>query len=278
MREATASSMFRTSKMFGTSNPILMVSTSRKRSFPLLFTTFLFLGVVAVVIFITVIFGKVSGEEFNPDTFQRRRFSFYEIPMIHLQVWPIQRVPHSSQMLTHVQSVLSQSKVASTQTNRWDLVEMQRNDQIQFADANILQLYLMAENGQGKYFWQEWGTQHKQLELALWEEVAYLSRQNLYLLVPSVFELAQSCDGNLSDFRRRLATHLYQDLLKMGLACLESTQPDSAELLLSAALHYQPESTAALRARAQAFDELGQPEKAASDRQKLQQSPADPPS
>src|SRR6188508_2076794 len=49
------------------------------------------LGATLAVFVLTVTFGAVHGTEFCPQTFQRRTYSLYELPLIGIQVTGIRR-------------------------------------------------------------------------------------------------------------------------------------------------------------------------------------------
>ena len=55
----------------------------------ILFLMFAGAAVLFVLAYMTLTFGRIQGEEFSPDVFRRREFSYYEIPLLGLQVWPI---------------------------------------------------------------------------------------------------------------------------------------------------------------------------------------------
>jgi hypothetical protein len=145
-------------------------------------------GLLVVGYLSTRIFGWVSGEEFSPHTFQRRRFSYYEIPLIQLQVTPISRESSTNPLENHLATdMLGQSAVEP----RWDLVWARQGAQSpEMGDASILCAYLDARDGNGDLFWKTWTEKNPQLAKKLWTTVAGLAKQQLYLLVPDVFVLA----------------------------------------------------------------------------------------
>ena len=44
------------------------------------------LGATLLVFVVTVLFGAVHGVEFCPQTFERRSYSYYELPLVHIQM------------------------------------------------------------------------------------------------------------------------------------------------------------------------------------------------
>jgi hypothetical protein len=145
-------------------------------------------GLLVVGYLSTRIFGWVSGEEFSPDSFQRRRFSYYEIPLIHLQITPVSRESSTNPLENHLATdMLGQSAVEP----RWDLVWARQGAQSpEFGDASILCAYLDARDSNGDLFWKTWTEKNPQLAKKLWTTVLELAQQQLYLLVPDVFALA----------------------------------------------------------------------------------------
>ena len=98
-----------------------------------------------VVILATVYFGKVSGEEFSPTKFQRRIFSYVEIPLLKIQVSPISRDDKTSDL----EKYLVKNKLLGTPAKeaRWDLVWANGG---QHGEARILCTYLDSVNDRGQ--------------------------------------------------------------------------------------------------------------------------------
>src|SRR5690242_11202324 len=44
------------------------------------------LGAILLLFLATVTFGAVHGREFCPQTFERRSYSYYELPLVHIQM------------------------------------------------------------------------------------------------------------------------------------------------------------------------------------------------
>ncbi|WP_250930875.1 hypothetical protein [Aporhodopirellula aestuarii] len=150
------------------------------------------LGVLLLIVIRTM--GYVEGEEFSPTHFRSRTFSFYEIPLIHWQITPIQR-----------ESTTPPAALLFTQKNwvspppgdpvDWHLVSLQRGmEETYNADASLLltQLRLRA-NGTG--VWRKWSQDHPGLAGALWPAVAKLADRELYILMPRLLEMARQIDS-----------------------------------------------------------------------------------
>jgi hypothetical protein len=150
------------------------------------------LAACAVMIaLVTLFFGRVAGTEFNPQTFERRQFSFFEIPLIRLQVTSLSRADISGPVEQHVRS---QGYVKPTPgvPETWHLVALRRSTYAATpTDPLILQRYLDARDADDAHYWQNWNVKHPQLAKVLWPEVARLARLNLYVQLPPLFALAR---------------------------------------------------------------------------------------
>ena len=94
-----------------------------------------------VVALASFLFGGVSGEEFNPHTFQRRHFYFYEIPWLRWQVYPLVRSSASTAMDEFVESKFI--TVTGTPPDDWHLFSFQRSALASPPfDAALLKTYL----------------------------------------------------------------------------------------------------------------------------------------
>src|SRR5687767_2566698 len=116
--------------------------------------------VVAVFIYSTLYFGFVEGQEFAADSFNRREFSFYQIPVIGLQITPIDR----RDVTNDLEKYLVTQKLIATRTTtmvpkRWDLIYARRgyatNPQqlLSQGEARILCEYLDASDAKGNHIW-----------------------------------------------------------------------------------------------------------------------------
>jgi hypothetical protein len=171
-------------------------------------------GSLVIVALVTMMFGAVGGSEFNPETFDRRSFGFYEIPLIRLQVLPLWRSPATGDVerLIHSQSYITPN---SSAPETWHLVQLRRS----FAtppetDVMILARYLDAQDEHHNAYWAEWSNKHPQMAALLWPEIARLARLELYTLMPPLFELAENATS---------AATLQQDLRALQVKRLDET-------------------------------------------------------
>lgn len=148
------------------------------------------LGVLAFILFVILVVGGISGEEFSPQSFTRRYYSYWQIPILHIQVWPVRNEPASNS----VTGYLTQNKFISAAEGpiRWDLVHSSTIRSVwQQGDAAILTRYLDTFDPESSdYFWITWTKTHGKLAALLWPAVARLARANRYYRLPAVFDSA----------------------------------------------------------------------------------------
>jgi hypothetical protein len=172
-------------------------SGTRRRISPrVLVVVMSILGFLVIVYFITLLFGSISGEEFAPDTFSRREFSYYQLPVVHIQVTPVRRVVRPHELCQHL---VKNALISTTATeSRWDLVAARRGGRrLRDGDALILCRYLDAADAEGEAYWLTWSNDHPKLAKVLWPKVAQAARDELYTIVPQMFRLAWSLDDPL---------------------------------------------------------------------------------
>jgi len=169
-------------------------------------------GIGLVILLSTILFGQHGGEEFCPDTFSRRTFFYFQIPLVGIQVTPIFR-DDTTNSLENYLVANNFIKTAATQPPRWDLVRAIGSGSGQVrGDADVLCNYLDTTDADGNLFWQTWSDKHGESAKRLWPLVAELARQQLYILVPELFELASA-----ERDPKRLATELGQSLARQYL-------------------------------------------------------------
>ncbi len=212
-------------------------------------------GALMIVWTGTLLFGQVSGEEFAPDTFERRSYTYFELPVVRVQVTPVWRTVHRPQL---EQALVDGRYIASqSPPGRWDLAVSVRLGQIwREGDAHILTRYLDAWNVEGELHWLEWTTSNPARARIFWPEIARLAQQELYLFMPELFALAampataQAFQGDLN----RLLAGKYEELAGVE---LDLRNWAAAERFYAEALRCEPHRASSVRGRAQARTHLG---------------------
>jgi tetratricopeptide (TPR) repeat protein len=233
-------------------------------------------GIGLILLFGVLSFGLVAGEEFAPDTFDRRSYWYYELPLIRLKITPVTRVTSTHQLEQLL--VNSNYIVSQPPPKRWDLVTVTRVGRPwQQGDASILCQYLDAYDPNTKNVvsvWETWTTDHPALAKVLWPEVAALARQDLYFLIPRLFDQALVTDNpqTLQNDLNLILARSYEELAKTE---VELQNLETAVRFYSDALRREPARTSCLAGRAQCYEALGRTEEANCDRQ--QEVPAEAP-
>ncbi len=214
------------------------------------------LGVGLAVLVATFLFGQHGGEEFCPDTFSRRTFFYFQIPLVGIQVTPIFR-DDATNSLENYLIANRLVETASATTPRWDLVRaVAAGSETVRGDAEIMCHYLDATDAQNHLFWQAWSDDHQESAKQLWPLVATLARQQLYLLVPELFDLA-SAESDPD----RLAGQLNQSLARqyLGLAKIQQQlgRHKAALELLEHAREHGPADTEVQRCREVSLRAIG---------------------
>ncbi len=190
---------------FGASFPMsrlhrsLGVSFSRvgKLLLQCLFVLFL-LGVLVVL------FGAVEGEEFSPQTFERRQYSFYCVPFTRWQISPTFRTSVASSL----ESKLRTDRLVNTTTRgpaTWDLMRVGGSLGRESAAAGLLADFLDA--GRLGYTWEEWTDKNPARAKVFWPAVQEAAELGTYELVPDLFDFASS-HADDATFASELRQHL----------------------------------------------------------------------
>lgn len=152
------------------------------------------LGLLAAALLVfmaTITFGAVHGVEFCPQTFERRSYSYYEIPLIH---WQVTGELHEDVTGGTELSVTSKNyiKPPSGEPDWHVLVGSLGTRGRRAGDAGILMHYLDATEVGSSLRWENWTEMHAEQAKVLWPAVQQLAIAERYVYVPDVFELAKS--------------------------------------------------------------------------------------
>jgi tetratricopeptide (TPR) repeat protein len=215
-------------------------------------------------------FGRVSGSEFSPDLFARRTFAYYEIPLLGLQISPIQHIDCTGSLENYLvdQKLLPPSKNAAKR--RWDLVAAFRGSPSESpatratGDALILCRYLDATDDGGHNYWLDWTKDRKQLGQVVWPIIGKLAREHLYVIAPEVFAIA-AAQTDATQLKADLDRVLANRYLELAFCQQRLNQHELAVELFTKSLEHAPHSLLALQARAKSLGSLGRHERAAAD-------------
>jgi hypothetical protein len=200
--------------------------------------------IATIIAYATFVFGNVEGVEFAADAFLRRKFDYYEIPLLRIQVSGVERSDSTGPVENYLlaQKLVQLSTQASSTTRRWDLVSARQNSVPRaFGEAGILCRYLDMRDTEGAHLWLSWSKDHPELARILWPEVQNVAEKQLYFLIPELFQRArQATDG------KRFRTEIKQLLAARFLWLADTEQQlgrvSQADAYRAAARAYDPET------------------------------------
>jgi tetratricopeptide (TPR) repeat protein len=231
---------------------------------------------LALLAYLTFYLGCVQGQEFSPDTFQRRSFAYYELPLFGLQVSPISRDFNTGTCEKYLidQKLVVPDPKASAEP-RWDLVYANRGfgatERLSaYSEAKILCYYLDALDKDGKSIWRTWSEKNPSQAGILWPAIASLARQHLYLFTPDLMRLA-GANPTPEQLKSQIAQTLSAKYCLLARSHKSLGRYDTAVELFTEALVHSPGLSEARLGRAEALEALGKHTEAEADRQAAQQ-------
>lgn len=185
--------------------------------------------------------GFVRGSEFAPSHFVRRSFSFYEIPLVHWQITPIQRSDDTPPAATFVKTKHLRKLPKGTASN-WHLISLTRGiSGTTNADANFLLAQLNFGNqGNPDPYWIDWSKQNPQHAAILWPIIQRLAERELYIFIPMVFATADSGGKNPIELQKIINEQLADEYVILVNDMREAGKLTVAAALLSEALTDYP--------------------------------------
>lgn len=169
----------------------MATSTRKRRSIVTLVTGILSLVLVGGFVLIQ---GNVSGVEFSPTHFQTREFAFYEIPILSVQLTPIQRTDITGASERQIRSRSWISVPGGPPPEPWHLVRIQRGPSSTPGQASLLVDQMQLQTG-GKPFWNSWNSSHPNRASVIWPLAQRLAERELYVLIPELLARARSLPG-----------------------------------------------------------------------------------
>jgi hypothetical protein len=191
--------------------------------------------VVLLVAFFTALFGNVEGTEFAPHNFETRNYHLLRIPVLNLQVWPVQRVTENSPLVEHLFTgkILTEFKKGDPE---FDLVDEKAGSRTVRGDAGYLQKYLTDKSGTD---WLDWTNKNPELAKVFWPEVQKVANRRMYTAIPEMFFIARqhdTADALKTALYARVAAHY----ALIGQAEYEQGAIGPAIVLLEEAKTYAP--------------------------------------
>jgi tetratricopeptide (TPR) repeat protein len=221
----------------------------------------------ALLAYVTVILGHVQGEEISSETFQRRKFEYYQLPLIELQVSGITRTASTGAVENYLidEQIISVGTKTPPDEIRWDLIRAHRFGTVfSRSEAEILCHYLDAVNADLDNVWVEWSKENLELAKVIWPAIVTVAQQELYVFVPKLLELAVNATDKDS-LKTQLAELQSQQYLRAASTQQQLGRHELAIELFSCSIDHSPGDIDALQRRAKSLTALGKTEKAAAD-------------
>jgi hypothetical protein len=181
-------------------------------------TIALITGSIGFLVLLTL--GIVSGEEFSPDDFSRRRFEYIRLPILN---WVVRGIEYTDLSSNFEKSLGPDGWISTSPATTWHLYREFRNPESADCDARFLVelLTIKSDSDEYEYFWDEWNNQHPDLAKPFWPFVARLARDEMYLAMPEFMQLAMDVEKgpsipDASSFENRLRQQLADSYLKFA--------------------------------------------------------------
>jgi hypothetical protein len=170
------------------------------------------LGTTLLVFVATITFGAVHGTEFCPQSFERRSYSYFELPVVRIQITGER---HEDLTGDTEKTVTSKSYVTPPGAKKdWHVLVGSRGTRLRKpGDAGILVQYLDATDVGANLRWENWTEEHDKLAKILWPAVQKLALHELYVYVPDVFDLTKTIEDP-AEFQKAVDQLLAEKLPK----------------------------------------------------------------
>jgi len=237
------------------------VRRSWPRWVPITFWTVLVsLAAVLLVFMLTVTMGAVHGVEFSPLLFERRSYSFYELPLVGIQV----TATRHEDLSTAVESFITTSKYVTPppagSKEIWHIVVGSNGPRLQRkGDASILMQYFDARDSKTTHRWVKWSEDHPQLAKVFWPSVQQLAKHELYVFVPELFDLTKQHSDPVA-LQAALNAEVVQRLLFLARRLQDRDAHAEALAVLGDALAIDPANKELLRAQSTSRAAAAKPE------------------
>lgn len=150
-------------------------------------TSFIILGLLLfmVICWCEWVGGSVTGEEFNPYTFERRSFRYRQSLFTKRQLEGITRTKKTPDKLSAYISARPWFPI-STQ-DHWDLAR-DSTVIVDSLDWRSRPLVRLLTNEEFTSFWLDWSMNNSELSTYLWLAVIELAREDQYESIPLIFD------------------------------------------------------------------------------------------
>ena len=232
-------------------------------------------GLLGLLFFLYVAFmvlrvsGEIEGEEFSPDTFDRRSFNYNKMPLFGWVLRKREVIASSDPVSQHL---IAGGYITPVQNDpqTWVLVWDSKtgSNSVDF-DARFLVKILDMRDTNNDLVWLNWTMDHDKCAKILWPQVAKLARDGEYWAIPDLMDLAFEAEETKSgDFQATVNQYISDLYFDEAQALFDNDEFDSALDYLDHSIETQP-TNKAYELRAKVHRELGNDEKAKEDQAKV---------
>lgn len=252
-------------------SPPVMANKSFSIKTWLLWAVVALLMVTPIGLFVFFYSGLIVGEEFSPDDFTRRQFSYNVVPLINYTFQGIEYVDTTPVFEKTLVSdgLISTPPGGGTAKKNWHLIS-DFNTPVSVSndfDAGILCQYLDLTNPDGENVWVVWNSKHPKLAVVFWPIVQELARNRVYWAIPPILRravsLEQPDDALFSDYLTDAAANAY---IQAAQECQSRGDHGRAVKLFTLSIKRLP-GAAAFRGRAESYRLTGDAEQSLADEQ-----------
>ena len=193
--------------------------------------------------------GYTYGEEFSPDDFSRRSFSYNQIPGLE---WTFIKKTYEDRTTTFEESLVVDDLVQpiTNKTKNWHLTfdSGSRSSLMSHeCDARFLTGYLDLTNDEGDYYWELWNADYPKSAAIYWPKIADLARDQMYLKIPDVMQVAMEVDQDDADMlSKKLDDVIAKAYFELGKIDRELKRYQRAKYRLERSIEIQPSTEVSL--------------------------------
>ena len=220
---------------------------------------------VLVVGFYLYTGGWVAGEEFSPDDFSRRTFSYNVMPFFGVS---IRGISHNDSTPVFEQTLLNDSLIVDPNrpTKRWHLLhDTWSKPKSPDFDARLLCKFMDVWDENNESIWIKWNEDHPDFAKEFWPIIATLAREYLYLDASELMHRANGLEkSDIEDFRKFAKDFSISALNEKGAMLSQDGKCKEAVELYSLSLDIEKRKEALL-ARSACYSTLGDSENSQQD-------------
>lgn len=216
--------------------------------------TYLFLSLTSLLVLagigflVLIAFGMVAGDEFSPDDFSRRHFDYIRIPGLN---WVVRGIEYHDITTDFEKNLGIDGWISTTSPKTWHLYREAQVLQPAECDARFLveMLQKKSDSNEYQYFWEQWTQEHPKLAKVFWPVIARMARDELYLAIPEIMQLAMQVDRrteggevpSAEDFEVELKQKLAAAYKKFGELDQANGRTERSQARLKSAAEFQTE-------------------------------------